>query len=138
MKLGDDGGELFAGRALFRGWPRPAVLCPLCERASMALVSMEVCRGGRMTVIDGHGERHLAHEGTSPFEIRLVFDCGAHESSLHLAATDGGVSALAEVRPAGPAALRARARASTPASGPPAARSSRPSAKLVLVRGRPK
>ncbi len=138
MNLGDDSRDLFSARLLFRGWPHPAVVCPVCESANVELVSVEVCRDGRMTVIDGSGVRHearsLGHD-TPPFEMRLTFDCGVHESTLHLDA-DGGISALVDVRRAS-VSRPALCPTPTSASRQMKTASSRRSAKLVLAPRRP-
>jgi len=149
MKLGDDGDDgpdLFSARLLFRGWPHPAVVCPVCERTEVELVSVEVCRGSRRTVIDGSGVRHGARSlgdgdgGTPPFEMHLTIDCGVHESTLRLEAADGGIAALVDVRLASPSGPALCPRAPTSASRQTKAGASRRSAKLVLVgpgRGQP-
>jgi hypothetical protein len=119
---------------LFRGLPAPAVVCPVCERAEMMLVSVEVCRGSRRTVIDGSGVRHGARSlGDPPFATYLTFDCGVHESTLRLEAADGGLAALVDVRQASPSGPALCPRAATSASRQTKAGFSRRAAKLVLV-----
>ncbi len=153
MKLGYDGPDLFSARLLFRGWPDPAVVCPMCERTEVELVSVAVCRGSRRTVIDGSGVRHGARSlgdgsgwatggdgGTPPFEMHLTFDCGVHESTLRLEAADGGIAAFVDVRRANPSGPALCPRPPTSASRQTKAGASRRSAKLVLVgpgRGQP-
>ncbi len=83
MNLGDDSRDLFSARLLFRGWPHPAVVCPVCESANVELVSVEVCRDGRMTVT---GEREPSralpdsHVGKPPDEDRLLASVGEARS----------------------------------------------------------
>jgi hypothetical protein len=149
MNLRDAGLDLFSARMLFRGLPDAAVVCPVCERTEVELVSVEVRRGSRRTVIDGSGVRHTARSlgdgsggdaDTPPFEMHLTFDCGVHESTLRLEAADGGIAALVDVRLASPSGPALCPRAPTSASRHAKAGSSRRPAKLVLVtpgRGQP-
>ncbi len=98
-RAGEDS-ELFSGRLLFSTWPRPGLNCPICQSATMSLVSVRLRRGRRETVFDATGV-HVHTALAAESSLALAFRCPAHESVLCMApAPDGRVAATVECRPA--------------------------------------